>query len=115
MRVWDLFPVWDPRLPIPDSRLGFAGIRSLGFRIREFLVAWAGIPVDAPQHVKSSSLLKSSEVVATVELFFITYLPVTYQDLDNQNSKHKIKACTTISSSNSFLKIDSIFLMALLY
>jgi len=42
-------------------------------------------------------------------------LEYKYRNYDNQNSKHNIEACGTISSSNSIVKIDSIFLMALLY
>ena len=51
--------------------------------------------------------------VATVEFCYLFLYQ--YQEVENQNSKHNIEACGTISSSNSILKIDSIFLMALLY
>jgi hypothetical protein len=107
---WDSFPLgipdsrgsgfipWDPRLPldhrlpwIPDYRLGFPGI-----------------PWDS-----GFENSKSSQVVATMYRRIVIYHQ--YQDFDNQNSKHKIKACRTISFSNSILKIDSILFMALMY
>ena len=75
----------------------------------------SGIPPRLIPDSKIPSQVKSSHVVArsTVQCRR-NVIYHQYQDLDNQNSKHKIKACRTISSSNSILKIDSIFLMALL-
>ncbi len=100
--VWDSFPLgipdsrgsgfipWDPRLP-SDHRLPWIPDYSLGF---------PGIP-----DLKIPSQVKYRRIVIYHQ----------YQDLDIQSLKHKIKACGTISSSNSILKIDSIFLMADLY
>ena len=79
---------------IPDSLL--AVWDSLGYWIRGYS---SRILLFTSSQVKSSSGATRPQ----------------YQDVDNQNSKHNMEACGTISSSNSIVKIDSIFLMALLY
>ena len=105
--VWDSFSgnrVWDWFPGIPDSRGSQTPVwdSPCWFRSRKFRVM--------SSQVKSSQVVARSTVHSRRNVIYHQY-----QDLDNQTSKHKIKACRTISSSNSILKIDSIFLMAFLY
>ena len=96
------FIAWDPG--IPDSR---------GFRL------WDSFPPVGSQTPVWDSLLgwwdSGFDNSSWDPCYCCRTVIYQYQDLDNQTSKHKIKACRTISSSNSILKIDSIFLMADLY
>ena len=95
----------DPRDPSGIHSLGSEyGIHSLGSQT----------PVDRSQTPVWDSLgfgIREFRGYSRILL----YLIYQYQDVENQNSKHKIKDCRTISSSKLILKIDSTFLMALLY
>ena len=95
----------DPRDPSGIHSLGSEyGIHSLGSQT----------PVDRSQTPVWDSLgFRIREFRGYSRI--LLYLIYQYQDVENQNSKHKIKDCRTISSSKLILKIDSTFLMALLY
>ena len=115
-RVWDSFPTlgsqtpMDPRLPTPGSQSGIPwDPRQTPVDPRlDCRLGFPGIP-DLLISRDSWDSKKPSSGSRRIVIYH------QYQDLDNQNSKHKIKACRNISSSNSILKIDSIFFMALMY